>query len=175
VSINPSAEMRDKREHMAEVKNVNPYELDRGDGFSVSTDPTKLDLPLIHDFLSCRSYWARGIPLEIVRRSIENSLCFGLYYDRSQVGFARVVTDKSTFAYLGDVFVLEDFRGRGLGKWLLERIVGHPELQGLRRFILGTRDAHGLYEQFGFRALSSPDRFMEIHRPELYASPNNAS
>jgi GNAT superfamily N-acetyltransferase len=167
--------MRDKREHMADVKNVNPYELDRQDGFSISTDPARLDLALIHDFLSRRSYWAREIPLEIVRRSIENSLCFGLYHGRSQVGFARVVTDKSTFAYLGDVFVLEDFRGRGLGKWLLERIVGHPELQGLRRFILATRDAHGLYEQFGYRVLSSPDSFMEIHRPEPYASTSDSS
>ena len=158
---------------MAEVKNVNPYEFERRDGFSLSTDPARLDLALIHDFLSRQSYWAAGIPPEIVRRSIENSLCFGLYRSQRQVGFARVVTDKSTFAYLGDVFVLEEFRGRGLGKWLLERILHHPELQGLRRFILGTRDAHGLYEQFGFRALASPERFMEIHRPGIYGPPGN--
>lgn len=160
--------MLNNREHMAEVKNVNPYEFDRADGFSVSTDRARLDLALIHDFLSRRSYWAMGIPLEIVRRSIENSLCFGLYRNRAQVGFARVVTDQSTFAYLGDVFVLEDFRGRGLGKWLLERILHHPDLQGLRRIILGTQDAHGLYAQYGFRALTCPDRFMEIHRPGIY-------
>ena len=159
---------------MAEVKNVNPYEFERQDGFCVSTDPARLDLALIHDFLSRRSYWAMGIPLETVRRSIDNSLCFGLYHSQTQVGFARVVTDQSTFAYLGDVFVLEEFRGRGLGKWLLEQIVNHPDLQGLRRFVLGTRDAHGLYEQFGFRALASPERFMEIHHPGMYESPGNA-
>ncbi len=155
---------------MAEVKNVNPHEFNRQNGFSISTDPARLDLALIHDFLSHRSYWAAGIPLETVRRSIENSLCFGVYQGQSQVGFARVVTDKSTFAYLGDVFVLEDFRGRGLAKWLLEQIVGHPDLRGLRRFILGTRDAHGLYEQYGFRALSNPEKFMEIHRPDVYGA-----
>jgi GNAT superfamily N-acetyltransferase len=153
---------------MADVENVNPHELAQRDGFSVSTDPARLDLSLIHDFLSSRSYWAAGIPLEIVRRSLENSLCFGVYQGQRQVGFARVVTDKATFAYLGDVFVLEDFRGRGLAKWLMEYIVGHPDLQGLRRFVLGTQDAHGLYEKFGFRALSSPERFMEIHRPGVY-------
>jgi GNAT superfamily N-acetyltransferase len=153
---------------MADVKNVNPHEWSRQDGFSVSTDPARLDLDLIHDFLSRHSYWAPGIPLEIVRRSLENSLCFGVYQGRSQVGFARVVTDKATFAYLGDVFVLEEFRERGLAKWLMQLIVDHPDLQGLRRVILGTRDAHGLYEKFGFRALASPERFMEIHRPDAY-------
>jgi GNAT superfamily N-acetyltransferase len=155
---------------MADVENVNPDESECKDGFRISTDPTQLDLDLIHDFLSRRSYWAVGIPLDTVRRSIENSLCFGLYHGQCQVGFARVVTDKTTFAYLGDVFVLEEFRGRGLAKWLLQTIVGHPDLQGLRRIVLGTRDAHGLYDQFGFRALSSPERFMEIHHPEIYGS-----
>ncbi len=158
---------------MSDVENVNPDESECKDGFRISTDPAELDLGLIHDFLSQRSYWARGIPPEIVRRSIENSLCFGLYHGHRQVGFARVVTDQATFAYLGDVFVLEEFRGRGLAKWLLQTIVGHPDLQALRRFVLGTRDAHGLYEQFGFRALSSPERFMEIHHPEIYGSTKN--
>jgi GNAT superfamily N-acetyltransferase len=160
---------------MADVENVNLDEPECKDGFRISTDRTQLDLALIHDFLSRRSYWAGGIPLETVRRSIENSLCFGLYHGRRQVGFARIVTDKSTFAYLGDVFVLEEFRGRGLGKWLLEQVVSHPDLQGLRRIILGTRDAHGLYEQFGFRALSSPERFMEIHHPQIYGPTKNES
>jgi GNAT superfamily N-acetyltransferase len=158
---------------MADVENVNPDESECKDGFRISTDPAQLDLALIYDFLSRRSYWAGGIPLETVRRSIENSLCFGLYRGQGQVGFARVVTDKSTFAYLGDVFVLEEYRGRGLAKWLLQRIVEHPDLQRLRRVLLGTRDAHGLYEQFGFRALASPERFMEIHHPGIYGSTTN--
>jgi GNAT superfamily N-acetyltransferase len=155
---------------MADVEKVNPDEPECKDGFRISTDRTQLDLALIHDFLSRRSYWAAGIPLEIVRRSVENSLCFGLYHGQRQIGFARVVTDKATFAYLGDVFVLDEFRGRGLGKRLLQTIVGHSDLQGLRRVMLGTRDAHRLYEQFGFRALSSPERFMEIHHPGIYES-----
>jgi GNAT superfamily N-acetyltransferase len=159
---------------MTEAENVNPHELGERGSFRISTDPAQLDLALIHEFLSHRSYWAAGIPLEIVRRSIENSLCFGMYQGQRQVGFARVVTDKSTFAYLGDVFVLEEFRGRGLSKWLMQQIVSHPDLQGLRRLILGTRDAHGLYAQVGFRALTSPDRFMEIHHPNIYGGIENA-
>jgi GNAT superfamily N-acetyltransferase len=127
-----------------------------------------LDLPLIHSFLENRSYWAAGVPLEVVRRSVEGSLCFGLYEKGRQIGFARVVTDRATFAYLGDVFVLELYRGRGLSKWLLECAVGHPALQGLRRFLLVTRDAHGLYERFGFAPLSDPARFLEIFRPDVY-------
>ena len=153
---------------MADVENVNPDELESKNGFRISTDPAQLDLALIHNFLSRHSYWAQGIPLEIVRRSVEKSLCFGLYFGERQVGFARVVTDKATFAYLGDVFVLDEFRGRGLSKWLMKTIVGHHDLQGLRRIVLGTLDAHGLYEQFGFRALASPERFMEIHRAGIY-------
>jgi GNAT superfamily N-acetyltransferase len=150
--------------------NGNPHDVGQRDGFVVSTDPALLDLPLIHEFLSNRSYWAAGIPLEVVRRSTENSLCFGLYQEGRQIGFARVVTDRATFAYLGDVFVLEPARGQGLSKWLLECIVRHPDLQGLRRIVLGTRDAHGLYERFGFTPLASPERFMEICRPDVYAT-----
>ena len=129
--------------------------------YSISTDPGLLDRPLIHSFLS-RSYWAGGIPRETVDRSIENALCFGVYEGTSQVGFARVVTDRATFAYLADVFVLESHRGRGLAVWLMEAIRSHPDLQGLRRWILMTRDAHGLYEKSGFRTIQDPGRCMEI-------------
>jgi GNAT superfamily N-acetyltransferase len=133
----------------------------------VSTDKSKLDLALIHEFLS-RSYWAEGIPLELVKRSIEHSLCFGVYDPSQQIGFARVVSDFATFAYLADVFILESFRGRGLAKLLMREIMSHPELQGLRRFMLATRDAHELYGQFGFAALARPDYQMEIARPGIY-------
>jgi GNAT superfamily N-acetyltransferase len=121
----------------------------------------------VHRFLAA-SYWAKGIPPETVQRSIENSLSFGLYRGEEQAGFARVITDKATFAYLCDVFVLEEFRGRGLGKWLIEAVSRHPDLQGLRRWVLATLDAHGLYQQFGFTPLGRPDRFMEIYTPNFY-------
>jgi GNAT superfamily N-acetyltransferase len=135
--------------------------------YLVTTDPAHVDLAVVHGFLtSC--YWAKGIPLEIVRRSIENSLNFSLYHGPSQVGFSRVITDYATFAYLGDVFVLESHRGRGLSKWMMELVVGHPELQGFRRWILLTRDAHGLYQQFGFAAIAAPERYMERWVPEVY-------
>lgn len=135
--------------------------------FAISTDRARLDRGAIHAFLSS-AYWARGIPREVVDRSIENSLCFGVYEARQLVGFARVISDLSTFAYLADVFVLESHRGRGLSKWLMEVIRGHPDLQGLRRWTLATRDAHGLYEQFGFRPLANPDRLMEIVDVDIY-------
>src|ERR1700683_3137902 len=126
---------------------------DRRGHFLVSTDRARLDLDVVHGFLT-NCYWARGIPREVVARSIEHSLCFGIYEDGgAQVGFARVVSDFATVAYLGDVFVLESHRGRGLSKWLMECIVGHPLLQNLRRWILLTRDAHGLFLQFGFTPL----------------------
>jgi GNAT superfamily N-acetyltransferase len=136
--------------------------------FLISTDPERLNLHVVHGFLtSC--YWAKGIPREVVARSIENSLCFGIYEDSgAQVGFARVVSDFATVAYLGDVFVLESHRGRGLSKWLMECVVQHPALQNLRRWILLTRDAHGLYSQFGFTPVKSPERYMELHRPNVY-------
>ncbi len=140
----------------------------RRDGFLVSTDPQLLDLDVIHGFLT-NCYWAKGIPREVVTRSIEHSLCFGIYDGSgSQVGFARVVSDCATVAYLGDVFVLESHRGRGLSKWMMECITQHPAFQGLRRWTLLTRDAHGLYKQFGFTPLQSPDRYMELHRPDVY-------
>ena len=136
--------------------------------FVVSTDPARLDVDVIHDFLT-NCYWAKGIPRDVVSRSIEHALCFGVYDGGgAQVGFARVVSDFATVAYLGDVFVLESHRGRGLGKQLMECITQHPALQDLRRWILLTRDAHGLYSQFGFTPVKSPDRYMELHRADVY-------
>jgi GNAT superfamily N-acetyltransferase len=135
--------------------------------FLISTDRAKLDVDVIHGFLT-RSYWAEGIPRETVMRAIENSLCFGVYNGAEQVGFARVISDFATYAYLADVFILEPYRERGLGKELIATVMAHPELQGLRRWSLGTRDAHGLYAQFGFAALENPSRMMEIADPEVY-------
>ena len=137
-------------------------------GCTISTDRSRLDVPLIHDFLS-NSYWAKDIPLAVVQRAIENSLCFGVYHDDRQVGFARVVTDRATFAYIADVFIIEEHRGRGLSKWLVQTILSHPDLQGLRRWMLATRDAHGLYAQYGFTPLKATDRWMEIHDPDVYS------
>jgi GNAT superfamily N-acetyltransferase len=136
------------------------------DGFEISTDPARLDRALIHRFLHEESYWAKGVPRDVVDRAIDNSLCFGLY-DREgrQVGFARVVTDRAAIAYLADVFVLPEQRGQGLGKRLIQTVMSHPDLQGLRRFFLGTADAHALYAQYGFRPLADPGRMMEIAVP----------
>jgi GNAT superfamily N-acetyltransferase len=135
--------------------------------FEISTDRARLDLAIVHGFLA-NSYWARGIPLETVQRSIENSLCFGIYHSDRQIGFARAITDRATFAYLADVFVVPAYRGRGLSKWLMQCILEHPDLQGLRRWMLATQDAHGLYERYGFTPLKRPERWMEIHRPDVY-------
>ncbi len=135
--------------------------------YRISTDPDVMDLDAIHAYLS-NSYWAQGIPRELVAKAIDGSLCFGLFHHEQQVGFARVVTDHATFAYLCDVYVLADHRGRGLAAWLMETILGHPHLQGPRRFLLATRDAHGLYEKVGFMALARPEIFMEINRPGIY-------
>jgi len=135
--------------------------------FVVTTDPTRLDHDFIYGYL-VRSYWSEGIPRDVVERALSNSLCFGVYEGEKQVGFARVVTDFATFAYLADVFIIESHRARGLSKFLMECIVQDPQLQGLRRWTLATRDAHGLYERFGFKPLANPDRFMEIHNPEVY-------
>lgn len=135
--------------------------------FTISDDPSRIDLDVVHGYLS-ESYWAPGIPRELVARSIANSLPFGIYRGSAQVGFARVITDRATFAYLADVFVLEAERGRGLGKWLMEIITAHPELQGLRRWMLATRDAHGLYRQHGFEAVANPEALMQILRINLY-------
>lgn len=132
----------------------------RRDGYLISTDASMLDLEVVHGYLS-RSYWAAGVSEDVVRRSIENSLCFGVYRGEEQAGFARVVTDRATFAYLADVFVLEEHRGQGIGKWLVEVILSHPELQGLRRWMLATRDAHDLYRRYAFTELARPGIFME--------------
>ena len=139
------------------------------DGYTISTDRKRMDVDAIHAFLS-HSYWSPGVPRVVVERAIENSLCFGLFHQASQVGFARVVTDKATFAYLADVYILDAHRGRGLSKWLMEVITRHEDLQGLRRFVLATRDAHGLYRQFGFTPLTNPSVMMEILRPDVYGS-----
>lgn len=136
--------------------------------YEISTDPQRLDINVIHTFLAEDSYWSQGVPRATVERAIANSLCFGVYHANAQIGFARIVTDKSTFALLADVFVLEAHRGKGLSKWLMRCIVEHDELQGLRRFLLLTSDAHGLYGQFGFKEIGSPQRFMEVLRPDIY-------
>lgn len=137
------------------------------DDFSISTGKEKLDAAYIHRFLS-QSYWAEEIPLEVVQRSIRGSLCFGVYHNNKQIGFARIITDEATFAYLCDVFIDENFRGKGLSKWLMETIIAYPGLQGLRRFMLATRDAHGLYRQYGFTELTFTDRWMHKHWPDTY-------
>ena len=136
--------------------------------FLISTDQARLDLTVIHGFLT-NCYWSKGIPQDVVARALGHSLCFGIYDGAgAQVGFARVVSDYATVAYLGDVFVLESHRGRGLSKWLTECVMQHPALQNLRRWILLTRDAHGLYSQFGFTPVTAPERYMELHRPNVY-------
>ena len=139
----------------------------------VDSDPARLDLAVVHGFLAA-SYWARGIPLAVVERAIRHSLCFGLYEGPAQIGFARVITDRATFAYLADVFVLESHRGRGLGRLLMTAVIDHPELQGLRRWMLATRDAHALYVQYGFTPLRAPESFMQLHDPDVYAEPTDA-
>ena len=143
------------------------------DSFTITTDKTKLDIPFVHSFLSNQSYWARGIPLAIVERSIHHSLCFGVYDGQTQVGFARIISDFATIAYLGDVFIINSHRGLGLSKWLMEAILSHPDLQGLRRWILVTSDVHGLYEKYGFKKLKNPDSYMEVLNPGIYSSPNS--
>jgi GNAT superfamily N-acetyltransferase len=135
--------------------------------YHISTDRTKLNLDLIHSFLAEKSYWARGVSRTTVARSIENSLAFGVYRDGDQVGFARVVTDYATFAWLADVFVLPGERGSGVGKYLVEFAVTHPEVRGVRRFLLATADAHALYDRFGFRPLERTERFMVIEPPGM--------
>ncbi|CAN5652205.1 GNAT family N-acetyltransferase [soil metagenome] len=138
--------------------------------YFISTEKSKLNIGMIHSFLSGESYWAKGIPEETVRRSIENSICFGVYYGTQQVGFARVSSDCATFAYLADVFILPAHRGHGLSKMLMETIFAHEDLQGLRRWLLGTADAHGLYSKYGFTPLAKPARMMEKHNANVYGS-----
>jgi GNAT superfamily N-acetyltransferase len=135
--------------------------------YQMSTDRQRIDIAAVHAFLT-QSYWSPGIPRGVVERAIENSLCFGVYFGAQQVGFARVITDKATFAYLADVFINESHRGKGLSKWLMEFVTAHEELQGLRRFLLATKDAHALYAKFGFEALGNPSRIMENLKPDVY-------
>jgi N-acetylglutamate synthase-like GNAT family acetyltransferase len=138
------------------------------DDFLISTDRSKLDLNAIHDFLSKHSGWSDNIPLDRVKTSIDNSLNFGVYHKGRQIGFARVISDMATIAYLGDVYILEEFRGHGLSKKLMEVIMGHPNLQGLRRWILLTSTADWLYEKFGFVKIPKPEIYMELYNPDVY-------
>jgi N-acetylglutamate synthase-like GNAT family acetyltransferase len=142
-----------------------PLEFKR-EAYLISTDPSRLDLPWIHNYLANDSYWARGISFPRFQKSVENSLCFGVYYQAAQVGFGRVISDYATFAYLGDIFIAEPYRQQGLGKWLVDCMIKHPDLQGLRRWMLVTKDAHGLYEQYGFAPLKQPESVMEILNQE---------
>ena len=135
--------------------------------FRITTDPASMDLDAIHAYLS-HSYWAEGIPKDLVRRAMAGSLCFGLFDGIRQIGFARMITDRATYAYLCDVYVLESYQRQGLGQWLMETVMAHPDLQGLRRMGLVTRDAHGLYARFGFGPLANSGGYMEIARPGLY-------
>ena len=137
-------------------------------GYEISTDRDRLDVDLISRFLSEESYWSPGIPRAVVERSIHNSLCFGVYHGEAQIGLARIVTDEATFALVADVFILEPHRGKGLSKWLMHEVMVHPDLQGLRRLLLLTSDAHSLYAQFGFTEIGSPSRFMEVLNPDIY-------
>ena len=140
--------------------------------YTISDDKSRLNRDLIYEFLNSKSYWAQGIPRATFEKSIENALCFGVYLDEDQVGFARVISDRATIAYLGDVFVLPEHRGRGVSKLLLKTIHAHPELQGLRRWILLTADAHSLYEQAGWNKIKKPELWMELHNPNPYGQSN---
>lgn len=147
------------------------HEWQRGE-YTISTDNQRLDIKIIHDFISNQSYWAKGRSIETAQRALEHSLNFGLYKSSQQVGFARVVTDYATFAWIADVFVLPEHRGKGLSKWLMEVILSHSELQGFRRWVLATKDAHSLYARFGFIPLHRPDRWMERRDPTMEESPD---
>ena len=140
------------------------------DEYSISTNPAKIDVVMVHQYLSEESYWAKNIPLTVVQKSIDHSLCFGLFHQNKQIGFARLITDRATFAYLADVFIIEAYRGKGLSKWLMQTIHAHPELQGLRRWLLGTRDAHQLYAQVGWSTITEEQykRFMQLHNAAIY-------
>ena len=138
------------------------------DGYTISTDKARLDIPVIHGYLSDEAYWSKGIPRRVLEPAIRNSLCFGVYQGERQAGFARVISDYATFAYLCDLFILEPFRGRGLGVWLVACILEHPSLQGLRNILLFTSDAHGLYARYGFTPPRSPERIMVKMDPDGY-------
>ena len=138
------------------------------DGYLFSNDKSKLQVYVIFNYLSQESYWAKGIPLHLVERSIEHSECFGIYHEGQQVAFARWITDHAVFGYLADVFILPEHRGKGLSKTLMEFMLSFPELQGCRKLLLGTRDAHGLYTQYGFKPLAVPERYMEVSKKDVY-------
>lgn len=142
------------------------------DEFYISTDKTKLDVDAIHQFLSTKAYWCLNIPKDKVQIAIDHSLCFGVYQKQKQIGLARIISDFSTIAYLGDVYILEEFRGKWLSKWMMETIMAYPDLQGLRRWILLTGDAHGLYRQIGWTGLSDPSKWMELHDKHVYSGRN---
>ena len=135
--------------------------------YTITTDKSKLDIAVVHDYLCNQSYWVKGIGKETLKREIDHSLCFGVFHQHTQIGFARVITDFTSFAYLCDVFIIEAYRGKGLSKWLMQSMLDHPELQNLRRWTLYTLDAHGLYKQFGFGESKIPERFMEKHNPDF--------
>ena len=138
------------------------------DGYEITTERARVDVDAVHRYLSEESYWAKNIPRDVVERSILHSLCFAIQHGDALAGFARVTSDRASVAYIGDVFVLPGHRGKGLSKWLMECIASHPELQGLRRWMLATSDAHGLYAKFGFTPLKAPQRWMERHDPDVY-------
>jgi len=144
----------------------------RKDEYEINTEKKKLDLEMIHKFLSERSYWAAGRSRETILRSIRHSLCFGIYHGTRQVGFARVITDYATFAWIADVFVLEEVRGKGLSKWLMDKMITHPKLQKFRRWVLATKDAHELYRRYGFTELKKPERWMERRDPATEERPD---
>ena len=150
------------------------YEATKND-FTISTDRSKINIDFVHDFLAKESYWAKEIPFDVVKKSIEGSLCFAVYDPDQQVGFARVITDYATFGYIADVFIAENFRGHGLGKWLMHCIMDHPQLKGFRRWMLATKDAHGLYAQYGFMPLDNPDRIMRWNPFDEYPAGKRSS
>lgn len=143
------------------------YETLRNEGFFISDDKSKINSEVVWQYLT-RSYWFTGVKKELIEKLIKHSHCFGVYFQNQQIGFARIITDYGTFAYLADVFILEEYRGKGLSKWLMHEIINHPDLQGLRRIMLATKDAHGLYEQFGFKPVQFTDRYMEIYLPDAH-------
>ena len=138
--------------------------------YVIDTDPGRIDIAFVHRYLSGESYWAKGIPFAVVERSVNGSLCFGLYHEGRQVGFARVITDRATFGYLADVFIIPEHRGKGLSVELMDAVFSHPDLKGLRRIMLATSDAHGLYRKFGFTDLADPGIIMQLHRPGIYTA-----
>ena len=157
-------------EMMKSTNNLQTDNVNAIDGYKITTDKTFIDIKVVHEFIAT-SYWAKNIPLTVLQKAIENSLCFSvLAQGNQQVGFARLITDKATFAYLADVFIVNEHRGKGLSKWLIETIVSHPETTGLRKMMLATSGAHGLYAQFGFLPIDNPEILMQIWQPNIYSN-----